>query len=241
MTPPRLTTTTRLRAGTSGFSYPAWRGVFYPERLPANRMLTSYAERLPTVELNNSFYRLPKEEHVLSWCSQVPESCKFAIKAPRQISNVKRRRECSEWISKLQALTALLKDQLAAVLVQLPPNMKCDVERLKTFLGEWGSAHPLAVEFRHPSWFEHEVLDALRDHGAALCLGDPEKEEAQAPFERTGEFVFMRFRGESYSEEALSQWSEKIATLGVDTYAYFKPAFRGPEFASRLLELTKTE
>lgn len=237
-----LTDMSTLQAGTSGFSYKEWCGAFYPPGLPVKRMLAAYASLLPTVELNNTFYRFPTQAMIESWCRQVPESFCFSVKASRQISHLRRLKDCEDAISRIQGLLPAFGQHLAAVLVQLPPNMAADLERLQRFLGQWGSRFPLAMEFRHPSWFEAPVLQTLSEHNTALCLGDPGSEEHVAPFEATADFAFMRFRGEGYSDEQLSHWASAIGSLRVrSAVAYFKHEVTGPGFAQRLNQLYSSQ
>jgi uncharacterized protein YecE (DUF72 family) len=227
-------------AGSSGFSYDAWKGSFYPLDQSPKKMLAAYAARLPTVELNATFYRLPTEQTVRGWQSQVPETFRFAVKAPQRISHQLRLRGCAEHVTLLQAVIAPLGAQLSSVLVQLPPNMKRDDERLAEFLAVWGQKVPLAMEFRHPSWFEPAVLDALRNTGAALCIGDPEKETYIAPLEVTAGFTFVRLRAPKYEDDQLRDWVGRLRGLGVNAFVYFKHETTAPEYAARLNELSRS-
>jgi uncharacterized protein YecE (DUF72 family) len=230
--------TTRLSAGSSGFSYTAWRGSFYEKGLAPKAMLAAYAARLPTVELNNTFYRLPSEQTVRGWLAQVPPTFRFAVKAPQRISHQLRLRDCAGPIAELLSVVAPLGPQLAAVLVQLPPNLKRDDERLGGFLREWPARLPLALEFRHPSWFEGAVVDRLRSAGAALVIGDPEKPAYVAPVLATAGFTYLRLREETYTDVELGAWVERVAALGVNAFAYFKHETTAPEYASRLNQLS---
>jgi uncharacterized protein YecE (DUF72 family) len=169
-----------LRAGTSGFSYAPWKSTFYPEGLPAKRWLAYYAERLPAVEINNTFYRMPKASVLAGWAEQVPQEFRFAVKASKRITHIKRLKEVGDEVGYLVTVLAALGPKLGAVLFQLPPNLKLDLPRLEAFHGLLAGRVPAAFEFRHPSWQEPAVAELLRAHGAALCVADVDDEPAPA-------------------------------------------------------------
>ena len=152
----------QLHVGTSGFSYKEWKGPFYPGDLPAKAMLGFYAERLGSVEINNTFYRLPKASVLEAWCEQVPEAFRFVIKASRRITHFKRLKDAGDETAYLLRTVAALGERLGCLLFQLPPNLKLDLPRLDAFLRELPAGVPAAFEFRHPSWACAEVLDRLR-------------------------------------------------------------------------------
>ncbi len=161
----------RALIGTSGYSYPEWKGSFYPEKMAAKDMLRFYAERFPTVEINNTFYRMPKDALLQGWADQVPESFRFVIKASQRITHIQRLKECGELLTYLFRVTSTLGARLGPLLFQLPPNFKKDVPRLRSFFDAMPERRRVAVEFRHASWFDDEVYEALRGEGAALCVG----------------------------------------------------------------------
>jgi uncharacterized protein YecE (DUF72 family) len=225
--------------GTSGFSFDAWRGTFYPEGLPAKGFLRHYASQLSTVELNNTFYRMPTSAALQGWRDQVPPTFRFSVKAPRRITHLSRLLNCAETLDLLVERVAVLGDQLACVLFQLPPNMKCDLPRLEAFLDTWAGRAAAAFEFRHPSWFEDPaVLALLERHRVALCIGDPEKDEREAPWVATAPFAYVRLRAPGYDDAALRSWAEKIRALqAVEAFVFFKHEVEGPDYAARLRDM----
>ena len=166
---------TRLLAGTSGFSYKEWKGHFYPEKLPAKGMLGFYATRLPIVEINNTFYRLPKAAVLAEWCAQVPPGFRFAIKAPRRITHLKRLRDCEEELSYFFATLETLGERLASVLFQLPPFFRRDDEVLAAFLAALPKGTKAAFEFRHDSWFDDAIFALLAAQGVALVVTETDE------------------------------------------------------------------
>ena len=225
----------RARVGTSGFSFAEWKGHFYPADLPSSRMLAHYAGRLPAVELNNTFYRLPEPQAFESWHGQVPAHFRFAIKAPRRITHMWRLRNCDAAVAELLGACAGLKKKLGVVLYQLPPNFKKDVERLSSFLSAM-QGHRCAFEFRHPSWFDDEVYAALRAGRAALVAGDTESDDLSLPLVPTTDFGYLRLRAPSYTTRQLSAWAKKIQAQGWrDVFVFFKHEVQGPAYAETLL------
>src|SRR5664279_3634220 len=160
----------RVLAGTSGFSYKEWKGSFYPEDLAADAMLSYYSERLPAVEINNTFYRMPKPALLEGWAAQVPEAFRFVLKASQRITHHKRLKEAGDEVAYFFGVAATLGERLGPALFQLPPNLKKDLPRLEAFLGTIPERRRAAFEFRHASWFEEDVFEALRTRGAALCI-----------------------------------------------------------------------
>lgn len=231
-----------VQVGTSGFSYPGWRGAFYPERLPAAEFLAHYATRLGTVELNNTFYRMPSQELVESWVSQVPPGFSFAVKASRGITHIARLERVEVALERFVERCLAFGDRLGCALFQLPPQFKRDEERLGRFLEQLAGRVPAAFEFRHTSWYEDGVLDLLRAHGAALCIGDPEKEERVAPFVATARFTYARMRRESYSPAELADWAARVRSLDVDrAWVFFKHEILGPEWAEAFAKYAALE
>ena len=168
----------RVRIGTSGFSYKEWKGSFYPEDLPASAMLSFYASRFPTVEINNTFYRMPTASVLSSWAEQVPDGFTFALKASQRITHRARLKDAGDSVEFFFRVATTLGDRLGPVLFQLPPNLKKDLPRLSDFLRLLPAGSRSAFEFRHVSWFEDHVFDALRAAGAALCVAE---DEARGP------------------------------------------------------------
>lgn len=211
-----------IYTGTSGFSYKEWKGSFYPEKLPAGDMLAYYAQRLPAVEINNTFYRMPKQEILAGWAESVPETFRFVLKASRRITHMQRLKDTDENVAYLVEQASALGDKLGPLLFQLPPFLKADVERLQTFMTSLPTAVHAAMEFRNPSWFCEEVFDTLRAHNVALCLADTGAED-DAPWTVTADWGYLRLRQASYDNDALDSWAERIASAGWrDTFVFFK-------------------
>ncbi len=224
----------RILAGTSGYSYPAWRGTFYPADLPASRMLAAYAERLSTVEVNATFYRMPRPEALARWRAQVPPSFVFALKAPQLVTHVRRLAGVAGDVERFLSAAAELGPSLGPVLWQLPPSLRKDLPRLRDLLALLPRGGRTAVEFRHESWRDDAVLAALREAGAALCVVDGE--DGATPFEPTGPFGYLRLRRPDYDRAALARWAERIrAQPWGEAFVYFKheDAGRGPDLARR--------
>jgi uncharacterized protein YecE (DUF72 family) len=236
-----------IRIGTSGWHYKHWVGRFYPERWPAAKMLAYYQERFDTVELNNSFYRLPVESGLKQWRASTPLNFLFAAKGSRFLTHMKKLKDAEPGIEKFFARVELLQEKLGPVLFQLPPNFGVNLERLDTFIGALPQSHRYAFEFRDPSWNTPEVCQLLRKHNAAWCSFD--LAGYQSPVEITADFAYVRLHGPggkyqgSYSDEALRAWAARIEewrrTLGA-IYVYFDNDDSG--FAAfnalRLKELT---
>lgn len=228
----------KLYCGTSGFSFKEWKGPFYPEKLPANRMLAYYAERLPTVEINNTFYRMPRREMLESWAGQVPDSFRFAVKAPRRITHIKQLADCSEEAGYFFEALEGLGARLGVVLLQLPPHSRVNVEKLKSFLELVPGDVPAAFEFRHPSWRDDAVLAALANRGAAWVTADTDDSDEAPELPETGALAYLRLRAESYSDDALKTWKARCANFE-RAFVFFKheDAAAGPAFAERMLAL----
>jgi uncharacterized protein YecE (DUF72 family) len=229
-----------ILAGTSGYSYPPWKGVFYPEKLPAAKMLGYYATRLPTVEINNTFYRMPSRDLFVKWLSEVPPAFRFAVKAPKRITHERRLAlDCEDSVVRLYDVASALGDRLGPVLFQLPPNMKKDLPRLEAFLAMMGQRAPglrAAFEFRHPSWFDAEVNAVLSAGRAALCIADAE--DLTTPVAATTSWGYLRLRREDYVDADVATWADRIrAQPWNETYVFFKheDGARGPQLAELLL------
>jgi uncharacterized protein YecE (DUF72 family) len=229
----------RLSIGTSGYSYAAWKGKFYPEKLPAKQMLGFYAERFPTVEINNTFYRMPGAALVEGWAAQVPEQFRFAIKAPRRITHERRLKDANEDVAHFIDVTGILGNRRGTLLFQLPPNFKRDDERLAAFLTLLPPGVQTGFEFRHASWYDDAVYALLASRRCALAIVETDEAEA-TPVVCTGDFGYARLRKAEYTDAELAAWLERLAKLNCeDVCVYFKHEddARGPEFATRLRRL----
>ncbi|HYC52584.1 MAG TPA: DUF72 domain-containing protein [Gemmatimonadaceae bacterium] len=211
-----------IRAGTSGFAFKEWKGVFYPEGTKDAGMLAYYASRFPSVEINNTFYRLPKESVLADWASQVPDGFTFTIKASQRITHFARLKpESAELVDYLVKATAVMGDRLGAVLFQLPPNMKRDIERLQGFVSRLPKDRRFAIEFRHESWFDEAVISTLRDHDVAMV--GIEQADFTSPVHSTASWGYLRLHRFDYSPEMLAEWARRMRTSGwTDAYVFFK-------------------
>lgn len=224
--------------GTSGFSYPAWRGGFYPEKLPETKMLGYYAAHFRAVEINNSFYRMPTAEVLARWAGETPPEFQFALKSPRRITHDKRLVDTVSAVERLTEASRALGDKLGPILFQLPPNMKKDLPRLDDFLAALPAGLRATVEFRHESWFSEEVYACLRSRRAALCIA--ESDDLVTPLEATTDWGYLRLRRENYDDALVASWGARIKAQGWSTaYVFFKheDTGKGPIAAARLHEL----
>jgi uncharacterized protein YecE (DUF72 family) len=227
----------RLYCGTSGFSFKEWKGPFYPPDLPAGDMLAFYASRLPTVEINNTFYRMPRAEVLEGWAAQVPETFRFAVKTPRRITHSKQLRDCASEAGHFFDTLRALGEKLGCVLVQLPPHARADKERLERFLDLVPPDVAAAFEFRHPSWREEGVLAALKARGAAWVTADTDGKIPEG-LPGTAAWSYLRLRAPDYDDDALRAW--KALCAGLDrAFVYFKHEDNaaGPAFAGRMMQL----
>jgi uncharacterized protein YecE (DUF72 family) len=231
----------RVLAGTSGYSYKEWKGSFYPEDLPADEMLRYYASRLPAVEINNTFYRMPRAEMLARWAEQVPDGFRFALKASQQITHRKRLKDAADSVAYFFQVAVTLGDRMGPVLFQLPPNLKKDLPRLTDFLAALPPASRCAFEFRHESWFSDDVFAALEARGAALCLA--EDEELATPFVATTGWGYLRLRRQDYGEEDLRDRAGKLLSQPwSEAYVFFKheEGGKGPKLAQALTGILGT-
>jgi uncharacterized protein YecE (DUF72 family) len=230
--------TPELYAGASGYSYKEWKGSFYPSAMKPDEMLPWYAERLPTVEINNTFYRMPKRSVLESWASATPAHFRFAIKASQRITHMKRlNAESAEPLGYLYTNLAALGDKRGPVLFQTPPNMKLDLPRLQAFLDLLPDDHRATFEFRNDGWLTDAVYAALKAKDAALCLS--EREDATPPaLVQTASWGYVRLRLEEYTEAALESWVRKFKdTAWREIYAYFMHEPTAPPYAQTLMRL----
>jgi len=228
-----------LHVGTSGYSYKEWKGTFYPEDLPDKQMLRFYGERFRAVEINNTFYRMPKPSVLEAWAAEVPADFKFVLKASQQITHKQRLKDANDSVSYLLEVSQTLKERLGPLLFQLPPFLSKDVPRLREFLALLPSDRRAAFEFRHQSWFDPEVFGLLRDHQALLCIAEAEN-DLEIPFESTADWGYLRLRRPDYGDADLKAWGERVRQQNWrDAFVFFKheDEGKGPQMARRFLEL----
>ncbi|MBI5716123.1 MAG: DUF72 domain-containing protein [Burkholderiales bacterium] len=231
--------TLQLWAGASGYAYDEWKGSFYPQKIAADAMLAWYAERLPTVEINNTFYRMPKASVLAHWAEATPATFRFAIKASRRITHDARLKadDAAESVGYLYKNLASLSDKRGPVLFQLPPFLKKDLARLTDFLAVLPADHRATFEFRHESWFDDEVYAALGAAGAALCLSERE-DGATPPLVETVPWGYLRLRLENYTEAELADWLGRIAAARWrEAFIYFMHEPTAPGYAATMLRL----
>ena len=212
----------KLLAGTSGFAFKEWKGPFYPEDLKNDAMLSYYAGKFPTVEINNTFYRLPKESVLAEWGAQVPETFTFAIKASQRITHFARlKADCADALGFLLKNTEVLGGHMGPILFQLPPNLKKEFERLQAFLSLLPAGRKYTIEFRHESWFCDEVYDALRARDIPMCI--VEQPEFASPVVATATWGYARLHRFDYDAALLGEWAKRIAGQKWDqAFVYFK-------------------
>ena len=225
--------------GTSGYNYPEWKGSFYPEKLPAAKMLPFYAQSFTTVEINYTFYRVPNAKTLAGWDRDTPQGFRLTLKAPKRITHIARLKDCAELLEYFLRVSATLGAKLGALLFQLPPYFRKDLPVLDAFLAQLPESTCAAFEFRHASWMDAEVFARLRARNLALCIADSEK--FSTPLEITASYGYFRLRDEGYTPEELRRWAELIRTNASgcsDFYVYFKheEAGKGPQFARILLQ-----
>lgn len=212
----------KVLAGTSGYAFKEWKGAFYPDDLDNHGWLGFYASKFPTVEINNTFYRLPKEHVLRDWGAQVPEEFTFAIKASQRITHHARLKpESAELVDYLLRTTSVLGSRLGPILFQLPPNLKKDLPRLEAFLATLPKDRRFTIEFRHESWFDEDVLVALREHDVALCIA--EQEDFKCPVHATASWGYLRLHRPAYDDAALSEWAKYVSAQSwSEAYVFFK-------------------
>jgi uncharacterized protein YecE (DUF72 family) len=212
----------KLRAGTSGYSFKEWKGSFYPEDLKDDGMLGFYSGKFPTVEINNTFYRLPKEHVLLEWAAQVPDPFTFAIKASQRITHHARLKpECAGAVEFLLKNTSTLGSRLGPILFQLPPNLKRDDDRLRAFVDTLPPDRRYTIEFRHESWFDDAVFGVLRERDIALCI--VEQPEFASPVVATASWGYVRLHRFDYDDASHARWAKTITTQPwSEAYVFFK-------------------
>lgn len=239
----------RIAVGTSGYAYKEWKGNFYPADLPADGMLRYYGERLNTVEINNTFYRMPQEKVLLDWAAVVPDGFRFVLKASQKITHFKRLKDVGSEVEYFLRVANVLGPKLGPTLFQLPPNLKKDLPRLTDFLALIPRTWRAAFEFRHASWFDDDVFALLKDHNAALCLADTDpdeesgKEALQVPFVATADWGYLRLRRAGYAAADLAAWAGQVTSQAwQDAFVFFKheDAGAGPKLAAEFTALLPT-
>jgi uncharacterized protein YecE (DUF72 family) len=217
-----------IRIGTSGWYYDHWRGRFYPEDLPKSEWLKYYTTKFDTVELNNTFYHLPREQTIKKWHKVAPADFLFAVKASRYITHIKKLKNTEEGLERFFEMVGLLKKHLGPILYQLPPMLHKNLKLLGSFLIQLPKKHKAVFEFRHKSWYSDDTYELLNKHNAGFCVHD--LEGLQTPKVVTGSVIYIRFHGTSgryagdYTEAMLGSWSEWIRENKKDAdgvYAYF--------------------
>jgi uncharacterized protein YecE (DUF72 family) len=230
-------TASGLLAGASGYSFKEWCGSFYPLKTKSEEMLPYYSARLPTVEINNTFYRMPAVTMLENWVKCTPDAFRFSIKASRGITHISRIKadSAADSVAYLYRNLESLGAKRGPVLFQLPPNLKKDLPRLEEFLKLLPAGHRAAFEFRNDTWFSDDVYAALKGAGAALCLSERE-DNAPPPLVETAPWGYVRLRLESYEDRDLAQWAERIAATGwKETFAYFMHEPTAPAYAQALM------
>jgi uncharacterized protein YecE (DUF72 family) len=203
-----------LYVGTSGYNYKEWKGPFYPEKIADKQMLDFYGAQFRSVEINNSFYRVPKPDVVQGWAECVPPSFRFVLKATRRITHLKRLKDVEEEVAYFTGIANELRDRLGAVLFQLPPNFKKDMDRLQAFVDLLPPRLPVALEFRHDSWFDVEVQECLSRRNVALCFAhedDDTDEDVAQRFASTADWGYLRLRGTQYDEAQMKAWRQRVS------------------------------
>jgi uncharacterized protein YecE (DUF72 family) len=226
--------------GTSGFQYAEWKGNFYPEDLPAAKMLPFYAERLNTTEINYTFHRIPAAKTIANWSALTPPRFRFSLKAPQKITHFARLRDCADTMRYFHDVISALGDKLGPVLFQLPPNFKKDTLLLADFVNSFPTGMRAAFEFRHQSWFEDEVFNALQARNIALCIADTE--DLTTPQIATADYGYLRLRREDYATADVERWATFVRGQNKnwnDAFVYFKheEAGIGPKLATEMMKL----
>jgi uncharacterized protein YecE (DUF72 family) len=224
----------RYYIGTSGWHYDDWRGRFYPEKLPKTKWLEFYARHFPTLELNNTFYRLPSEQAFTNWYDSSPSDFTFAVKVSRFITHIKRLKDCGDEVNNFMSRAVILKEKLGPLLYQLPPGLQRDDDRLISFLSILPHGLKHAIEFRHESWLTDEIFDILRRHQVGFCVFD--MPSLTSPLAATADFAYIRFHGSDslysscYTDEEMADWAAKIEQLAENlesVYIYFNNDIAG--------------
>jgi uncharacterized protein YecE (DUF72 family) len=229
--------------GTSGFQYSEWKGNFYPEDLPASKMLPFYAARFSTTEINYTFHRIPSPKTIGNWEQLTPENFRFALKAPQKITHFAKLRDCANTLEYFCKVISGLRERLGPVLFQLPPNFKKDADVLSSFLRELPSMRA-AFEFRHDSWFDDAIFGLLKSRNIALCIADTEK--LATPAVATADYGYLRLRREDYTKNDVEAWAKFVReqeTHWQDAFVYFKheESGIGPKLAAEMMKILESK
>ena len=225
--------------GTSGFQYSQWKGTFYPEDLPAAKMLPFYAEQFSTTEINYTFHRIPAPKTIENWKQLTPDNFRFSLKAPQKITHWSKLRDCTDTLEYFCKVASGLGERLGPVLFQLPPNFKKDVDVFRSFLRELPSIRAV-FEFRHESWFNDEIFEFLRSRNIALCIADTDA--LATPKRITADYGYLRLRRENYATSDVERWADFVReqhSNWKDAFIYFKheESGIGPKLALQMTEL----
>lgn len=225
--------------GTSGYNYPEWRGSFYPEKFSTSKMLAYYSERFNSVEVNYTFYRIPTTALLDGWARGTPEHFVFTLKAPRRITHDSKLQHVGDLTQAFCTTAATLGSKLGVLLFQLPPTFKRDDAVLTAFLETLPEGTRAAFEFRHASWHDETVFDALRRRNLAVCVADSEK--MSTPVMATADYTYFRLRDEGYQAADIARWADVIRSLqaprGAHVYFKHEEQGKGPEFAQKLVSM----
>jgi uncharacterized protein YecE (DUF72 family) len=228
-----------IYVGTSGYSYKEWKGSFYPERIPAKDMLFFYGSHFKSVELNNTFYRVPQRSMIETWKTQVPENFRFSVKASQGITHFRRLKDAAGATRIMLDAVSALDHRLGAVLFRLPEDMKKDLKRLETFLKQLPTETRAAFDFRNPTWFDDEVLELLRSYNRVWCVSDTDEMPA-SQIDKTADWGYLRLRRVQYSKRDLKDWIKRVrAQQWKDTFVFFKHEDEGtgPKLAAQFIKL----
>jgi uncharacterized protein YecE (DUF72 family) len=231
----------RMFVGTSGYGYKEWKGKFYPREMKPDEMLAFYAAQFTSVEINNTFYRMPNKDVARSWTTQVPEDFTFVLKAPQKITHIRRLKDAGAELKYFMEVAEVLEKRRGPFLFQFPGNFKKDADRLREFLKMVPEGHRCAFEFRNATWFDAEVFEILRKHNAALCIAESE-EEVAVPFEATADWGYLRLRRMDYEQPTLKEWLDRVrATKWSEAFIFFKHEDQalGPKFARMFVEMSR--
>lgn len=210
-----------LAVGTSGFAYKEWKGTFYPADLKNDGMLAFYASRFPTVEINNTFYRMPVERTLLQWAEQVPDGFRFVLKASQKITHFKRLKDVQDELGYFLRTSSVLGPKRGPTLFQLPPNFKKDIPRLAAFIELIPRDWSAAFEFRHATWADGETYDLLRSRNLALCVAD--EDDRQGEVVATADYGYLRLRKTAYPGADLVTWAATVrAQPWKEAFVFFK-------------------
>src|SRR5712692_3325097 len=230
-----------LWIGTSGFQYAEWKGNFYPEDLPASKMLPFYARRFSTTEINYTFHRIPSPKTIGNWEQLTPGKFRFALKAPQKITHFAKLRDCADTLDYFCQIISGLGQRHVPVLFQLPPNFRKDAAVLTSFLRELPSMRA-AFEFRHDSWFDDEIFEILKSRDIALCIDDTD--DLATPRKITADYGYLRLRREDYKKADVESWTKFVGeqkSNWKDAFVYFKheESGIGPKLAKQMIELLR--